>query len=192
MLCLRTCALDGSSLGEDAAGFRWTLKKGARVKPVRWDPDPARDCGDGLHGMVIGRHDGKSMIQPTNPTVLWLVFRPIGGVVESSGKIRCEEAEVMEFGSRQEILERLMEQGITGLPYSVLTGGDHSTLTGGDDSTLTGLPYSTLTGGHSSTLSIQWHDCKRYRIAVAYVGEGGILPNVPYRVNEQGKFKRVL
>jgi hypothetical protein len=271
MLCLRTCSLDGSSMGPDANGFRWPLTKGALVKPTRWDPNPSRDCGDGLHGIVIGKHSGVELLYHADPNVLWVVFRPIGGVVESSGKIRCEEAEVVDFGTREQIQERLREQGITGLPYSVLMGGndsvltggvgsvltggdssrliggprstliggpcsvltgDHystliggprSVLTGGDSSvliggyysrliggprstliggpcstltgdygsTLTGDYGSTLTGDYGSTLSIRWHDGKRFRTAVAYVGEDGILPNVPYRVNHHGKFERV-
>ena len=33
-----------------------------------------------------------------------------------------------------------------------------------------------------------YRDGERYRIAVAYVGEGGIEPNVNYRVTDAGEF----
>ncbi len=41
-------------------------------------------------------------------------------------------------------------------------------------------------------LRIRWYDEKagRYRTAVAYVGENGIEPNVPYRLNDQHEFVR--
>jgi len=38
---------------------------------------------------------------------------------------------------------------------------------------------------------MKWRDGHRYRIATAYVGENGILPNVRYRVDKQGKFIEV-
>lgn len=79
---------------------------------------------------------------------------------------------------------------VTGGDAGTVTGGDCSTVTGGDYSTVTGGNYSTVTGGYGSTLSIKWFDGNRYRIAVAYVGEDGILPNVKYRV-EGGKFVEV-
>ena len=49
----------------------------------------------------------------------------------------------------------------------------------------------TLTAGDFSEFRAQWYDGCRYRTAVAYVGEGGILPNVPYRVDGAGKFLAV-
>ena len=80
---------------------------------------------------------------------------------------------------------------LTGGRWSTLTGGDGSTLTGGNCSTLTGGNGSILTGGDDSTLSIQYLDGNKYRIAIAYVGENGILPNVKYKVDNEGKFVKV-
>jgi hypothetical protein len=80
------------------------------------------------------------------------------------------------------------ESTLTGGDESTLTGGDESTLTGGDRSTLTGGDGSTLTGGDRSTLVIKWWDGTRYRLAVGYVGENGIRPNVAYKVSDRGEF----
>ena len=77
---------------------------------------------------------------------------------------------------------------LTGGYGSKLTGGKYSALTGGDRSTLTGGDDSKLTGGNNSTLIIQYWDKNKFRIAIAYVGENGILPNVKYKVNDKGKF----
>ena len=79
---------------------------------------------------------------------------------------------------------------LTGGNYSTLTGGNYSTLTGGNYSTLTGGNYSTLTGGNGSTLIWKIWDGSFYRITVAYLGEDGIKPNVPYTI-EDGKVVEV-
>ena len=39
-------------------------------------------------------------------------------------------------------------------------------------------------------IALTYHDGERYRIAVAYVGENGIEPNVDYCVNDSGEFVR--
>ncbi len=75
---------------------------------------------------------------------------------------------------------------LTGGDGSTLTGGDRSTLTGGDWSTLTGGDRSTLTGGDRSTLAFFWWDGRR-RLVVGYVGENGITPNTPHRLNAAGE-----
>jgi hypothetical protein len=79
---------------------------------------------------------------------------------------------------------------LTGGDYSTLTGGDYSTLTGGDRSTLTGGDRSTLTGGDYSTLIISRWENDRRKIYTACVGEDGILPDVPYKLDDNGRFVR--
>jgi hypothetical protein len=38
---------------------------------------------------------------------------------------------------------------------------------------------------------VQWHDGKRYRRSVAYVGEGGIKPDTKYKLDAKGAFVEV-
>ncbi|WP_430488196.1 hypothetical protein ACQR7C_15585 [Salmonella enterica] len=45
--------------------------------------------------------------------------------------------------------------------------------------------------GEGGCASVPWHDGKRIRIAVAYVGENGIEANTPYYVNNKGQFTRL-
>ncbi|ELD7524731.1 hypothetical protein QJC11_003980 [Salmonella enterica] len=45
--------------------------------------------------------------------------------------------------------------------------------------------------GENGCTSVPWHDGKRIRIAVAYVGENGIEANTPYYVNDEGQFVKV-
>ena len=49
-------------------------------------------------------------------------------------------------------------------------------------------PGSTARAASGGAIALTYHDGKRYRIAVAYVGEDGIDPNVDYRVTDAGEF----
>jgi len=66
--------------------------------------------------------------------------------------------------------------------YGTATARDCGTATAGDYGTATAGYKGTATAGDSGTIQIRWHDGDRYRTAVGYVGENGILPNVAYRV----------
>ena len=72
------------------------------------------------------------------------------------------------------------------------TAGAFGTATAGDRGTATAGDSGTATAGDRGELRIRWYDNKanRYRTAVAYVGENGIEPNVPYRLNENHEFVR--
>ena len=203
---LRTCKPDGTSHG----GFRWPLTVGAIVEAPDWNPKPT--CGGGLHGLLRGEGNG-SLLDWTEHAA-WMVVA-VAEVVDLVGKVKFPRCRVLHAGDRASatsLLDRLApgaaivgvsriggyRSTLTGGDYSTLTGGDYSTLTGGYRSTLTGGYGSTLTGGYrstltgggGSTLSCQWWAGNRMRIAVAYVGEDGIKPDVAYRV-EDGKFVEV-
>ena len=47
---------------------------------------------------------------------------------------------------------------------------------------------STARAGAGGAIALTYHDGQRYRIAVAYVGENEIEPNVDYRVTNAGEF----
>ncbi|WP_297360429.1 hypothetical protein [Thauera sp.] len=47
---------------------------------------------------------------------------------------------------------------------------------------------STAQAGAGGAIALTYSDGERYRIAVAYVGEDGIEPNVDYRVTDAGEF----
>jgi hypothetical protein len=70
------------------------------------------------------------------------------------------------------------------------TAGYGGTATAGDYGTATAGDHGTATAGVDGTLSLKWWAGSRYRIAIFYVGEDGILPNTKYRC-ENGKAVRV-
>ena len=72
------------------------------------------------------------------------------------------------------------------------TAGDWGTATAGYRGTATAGDGGTATAGGRGTICIRWwdSDARRYRTAVGYVGEDGIEPNVPYRVEGRGVLVR--
>ena len=69
------------------------------------------------------------------------------------------------------------------------SGNDSQLAASGNDSVCVAASLgSTVRAGARGAIALTYHDGKRYRIAVAYVGEGGIEPNVDYRVTDAGEF----
>jgi hypothetical protein len=97
-----------------------------------------------------------------------------------------------------------------------VTAGDHGTATVGNEGTATAGSWGTATAGdggiatagdwgaaaadyrgsamagNGGRIQIEWYDSDndRFRLAVGYVGENGIEPNVAYRCNNKGEFVR--
>ena len=67
------------------------------------------------------------------------------------------------------------------------TAGDRGTATAGALGTATAGYSGTATAGEGGVISIEYHDDQRYRRLIGAIGENGLKPNTPYRV-EAGKF----
>ncbi len=93
--------------------------------------------------------------------------------------------------------------------YGIAIAGDHGIAIAGYCGTATAGGYGTAiiagrwgiaTAGYKGIavaekggeLRIRWHDGKRYRTAVAYVGEDGIEANTKYCIEGDGKFVKVI
>ena len=72
------------------------------------------------------------------------------------------------------------------------TAGNRGTATAGDDGTATAGYAGTATAGKKGELRIRYWDseARRYRTAIAYVGEGAIEPNVAYKLDKNHNFVR--
>ena len=70
------------------------------------------------------------------------------------------------------------------------TAGYRGTATAGDFGTATAGYLGTATAGENGVLSVEWYDEVRncYRRAVGVVGENGLKPNVPYRLDGKGQW----
>ena len=179
---LRTCStkmqgaakrlINGRTVSSEP--FLWPTS-GTVVAPD-WDPRPI--CGGGLHGLLWGAGDAQLLSWELNAPVL------VVGIDEwteiDDKKIKSPAGEVIYCGDLKGAADLLMALGgdPTTMVGATLTGGYGATLTGGDSATLTGGDRATLTG--------QWYDekQKRWRRKLAEVGEDGILPNVPYRLDK--------
>jgi len=67
------------------------------------------------------------------------------------------------------------------------TAGDKGTATAGHGGTATAGVHGTATAGDGGAIMLSRYDGRR-RIVVGYVGEGGLKPNVPYRLDDSGTF----
>jgi hypothetical protein len=72
--------------------------------------------------------------------------------------------------------------------YGTSTSGDYGTSTSGYRGTSTSGNRGTATSGNRGTLVIKHFDGSRYRLRVAYIGEDGIKPNTPYKLDSEGNF----
>jgi hypothetical protein len=71
------------------------------------------------------------------------------------------------------------------------TAGDRGTATAGYRGTATAGDRGTATAGDRGCISIEWYDdANGYRRKIGLIGENGLKPNTPYRV-ERGEFVEV-
>jgi hypothetical protein len=81
-------------------------------------------------------------------------------------------------------------------PYGKATAGDYGTATSGPGGTAMAGYRGTATTGDNGTamagekgrISILCHDGNRSREVTGYIGENGLEPNVPYKLNDRHEF----
>ncbi|WP_218777800.1 DUF7666 domain-containing protein [Pseudomonas aeruginosa] len=76
--------------------------------------------------------------------------------------------------------------------WGTATAGDKGTATAGDEGTATAGDKGTATAGEKGEIRIRYWDEKadRYRTFIGYIGEDGLEPDVPYKLNADRKFVR--
>ena len=195
---LKTVNADFTSHG----GFRWP-RRGKVVAPD-WDPEPV--CGGGLHGLLWGEGDGGLL--DWSDDAVWLVCKiDADTAVDLGGKIKVPEATVAHAGTRKTATAFLAAHApgrsivggtATAGHRGTATAGDFGKATAGDDGTATAGDFGTATAGHGGTATagdggtivVRWQDGNRWRLAVGYIGEADLEPNVPYRCDDNGRLVR--
>ena len=201
---LRTCQPDGTSRN----GFRWPLVVGEVAVAPDWND--RRECGGGLHGLPDGVGDGTLL--DWSDGAVWLVAEvpADAGLVDLDGKVKVERCIVAHVGDRVSCAEFLVAQGCDGAIVArtatagdggTATAGDGGTATAGNDGTATAGDGGTATAGYRGTatagdggtatagdgglIGILWWDVASscYRRNFAEVGDGGLKPNTPYRLD---------
>ena len=200
-LVLRTCAPNLTSYN----GFQWP-EFGAVEAP---DWNPRVECGHGLHGLLWGIGDGSLLNWDADAR--WLVVDVLAAdVVEIGAKVKFPRCEVVFCGARDAAVAMLIAHGAdptrviagtatagyagtaTAGDAGTATAGDYGTATAGDAGTATAGDAGTATAGARGSIVIRSWDEKnqRRRFHIGYIGEDGLEPNVPYRLDEGGKFVR--
>ncbi len=163
---LRTCDSKMRAYG----GFLWP--KSGPVSAPDWKP--TEECGQGLHGLLMGVGDTSHLNFGADAKWLVVEIDP-STVIDLRGKVKVPSGIVVYCGDRN-----------GAITFLVANGGDASKVPfhrqDGDNG-------CTLTGGYGSTLVVRYWDASasRYRLAVGEIVEGGLKAGISYRVVD-GRF----
>ena len=199
---MKTVKADGSAYGD----FVWPLGVGAQVVAPDFNTDAS--CGGGLHGLLNGC--GNGALLNWGDGAVWIVAKvpKKAQMVDLGDKVKVDRCKIVHVGNRETATTFLVDHGCSGPIVGVTaTAGDGGTATAGDDGTATAGKWGTATAGYGGTatagkwgtatagdggtLILRWWDGCRDRTVVGHVGENGILANVAYRLNENGKMVKV-
>ena len=165
---MRTCNADMTSYD----GFKWP-RKGLVTCP---DWEPTYRCGNGLHGLLNGEGNG-GLLNWADDAVWLVVMTDASTIFSGQGdlidKCKFPGGTVVFSGARDKAIAEM-----------VMHGADPAKIVGG---TATAGDRGTATAGYCGILNIRYLDGNRYRLAICYVGEDGIEPNTPYRLNNDHK-----
>ncbi|HEJ4193324.1 TPA: hypothetical protein SL492_002407 [Pseudomonas aeruginosa] len=214
-LVLRTCSADLTSHG----GFQWPDKIGAVVEAPDWKKDNKCGHGlhGWLFGQ--GDHDCSSTVGDADAKWL-VVEVGLSDLIALVGKVKFPRCTIRHIGDRASATQFLIanEPRAAGVAvigatlqagdkelcqvgaYGTATAGYKGTATAGDEGTATAGYKGTATAGYKGTatagekgeIRIRYWDEKadRYRTVIGYIGEDGLEPNVPYKLNADRKFVR--
>ena len=125
-----------------------------------------------------------------------------GDVVDSGSdsKVACSNISIVQEITLTELINHSVKYMLN-VCYDKLAGhysklaasGDYSKLAAsGKNSICMAAGYaSTAQVGENGVIVLPYYDGIRTRVAVGYVGENGIEPNVEYKVNNNGIFEKV-
>jgi len=178
MLVLRTCNADLTSHG----GYQWPASGEASAP----DWSPIAECGHGLHGLPWGEGDGGLL--DWSDEAKWLVVDvPDETVVVIGRKVKFPRGNVVHCGTRESATSYLAANG--GASRNIVG----YTATAGDRGTATAGYGGTATAGECGLIQIAYWDDRAYcrRIKLGYIGEGGLLAGVNYRLDDHREFVAV-
>ena len=68
------------------------------------------------------------------------------------------------------------------------TAGDEGIATAGKNGTATVGENGTAVAGEGGTIIIRYYEANRWRVKVGYIGESGLKPDTPYKLDNAGEF----
>ena len=156
VLVLRTC----DALMRSHGGFVWPESGPVECK----DWKPVAECGNGLHGLLWGEGDGKLL--NWDESAKWLVVEVAAADVVEIDKLKCKfpRGVVVFCGKGDAAAAYLQARAPAGKI----------------------IVWGTATAGYGGEIRIRWWEPKteRYRCAVGYVGEDGVVAGVAHCVRD--------
>ena len=164
--------------GEAWGGFQWP--DSGVVECPDWNPEPV--CGGGLHFFEDGCGDLTAAQYVLSPDAQWRLVRARDeDVVRLDGKVKARRVEVLLCGDGATVCGEMSRLAPgRGVHFGTSTSGDYGTSTSGN--------HGTSTSGYRGIIQIKHWDGHRPRMVTGYVGENGIEPNTPYRLDADGNF----
>ena len=162
MLVLRTNHPDYANRYND---FEWPTEIGATATAPDWDPNPDRDCGGGLHGLIWGCGAASLLQDPDREDTTWLVVAvdpadiatPLTDPSAIPDKVRFRAGEIVHIGADRTAAIGYLTARIsaTQLPvvYGSATAGYGGSATAGDCGTATAGDYGSASAGDGGSAS---------------------------------------
>ena len=180
VLILRTCDPERKSRN---GSFQYPAS--GLVEAPDWKPNAL--CGNGLHGWLWGAGDWSLKRKDDS---LWLVLEVVAAdVIDLQGKVKFPRGEVLGvFGRWNEAMEFIRLRRPPVEAESTATGDSgHAAATGKKAVAFVGVD-GCAKAGEDGVVCVIWIDKKsRPRLAVGYVGEGGIKADTWYRATKTGR-----
>jgi hypothetical protein len=178
VLILRCSSPTGASYG----GFQWPFEVGAVVEAPDWTPTPR--CGHGLHGWLWGEGDVGASEYHSDPNAIWHLIEAVeDDVIDLQGTVKFRRGTIVAVGKRDEVIAVLQADPRAAgraVIYGRASAGRYGTA-------VTGYG-GTAASGFDGILMIHWYNQFRKRIAIGYIGENGLEPNTPYKLDANGNF----
>jgi len=167
-------------------GFKYPLKKGAKIVAKDWNKKPTYEGG--IFGLI---HETEEHYIVNRK--LWLILKYEKGteIIVENSKIKVPYVWIVDWGDAQKIQSIFKE--LTGKPYeyefavqitdgcSTQTAGDGSTQTAGDRSTQTAGICSTQTAGDESTQTADDRSTQTAGICSTQTAGNGSTQSAGYR-----------
>ena len=160
MLVLRTNHPDYAKIYND---FEWPTEIGATATAPDWDPNPLRDCGGGLHGLIWGCGAASMLRDPDLADTTWLVVAvdpadiatPLTDPRAIPVKVRFRACEIVHVGSDRAAAIKYLQShpGADSLPvlYGIARAGNYGTASAGYSGTATAGYGGTAAAGRIGT-----------------------------------------
>jgi len=147
---VRTVKKDMTSHG----GFVWPAS--GPVEAPDWRDDDK--CGGGLHGFLNGHGNGQ--LCDNSEDAVWLLCSTDAKVVDLGGKIKCERANVIMAGDRDDVLaaldERVGDLSI-GRMWGSVSAGEYDSACAGDYGSASAGDCGSAAAGANGSAAAGWH-----------------------------------